>query len=402
MIPQDRVPRLYLTLFASLYALQGVTVAYLVNYNKLYMIEAGVAPEAAATVQSLVLATLVFKFLLGPMSDRFSPFGLGHRRPYIILGLVLQSAGLVGLGLVNPGVHLIGYSLMAFASVGGMALFDTCCDGMVIDVTPPPDRSRVQGTLMVSRFLATMICSYAFGAWIKSTTLGPGKSDEVLWACAGLALPCLVLAILAREPRRAADAEDFRWSALGVMIRRHSLALLAFGALYGMIGWGVETNLPLYYKTLGLEDSIGSLASIRYLGRASGALLLPIAARQISQGVRLTLGILALAACSAGQAAGVGIGIGRRLGLRVRRGQRLERRPLLRAGDGGVGPPDGGLDVRPVHGHLEPVRYGRPLLRQVADRRRRQLPTRALRGGWAGRRPPRVRPVPVPRAEDDS
>ena len=298
-----RIPRVDLAFFASIYAVQGVTVAYFLNYNKKYMIDAGVDERTVALVQSAVLMTQVFKFVLGPLSDRVSPFGLGHRRPYIVLGLVLQSAGLVGLGLIHPSRHLGGYAMMAVAAVAGLALFDTCCDGMVVDVTPPDDRSRVQGTLMVSRFLATMICTFGFGAWIDSTGLGPGRSEGVLWACAGLGLLPLGLAFAVREPVRTSEAESFRWSALGVMLRPRSLALLAFGATYGIIGLGVEFNLPLFYDSLGFDQGdVGKFGAIRYLGRASGAILLPIAARRMGRRGQLTIGIVALAATSAAQA----------------------------------------------------------------------------------------------------
>ena len=303
----SRVPRVALAFFASLYALQGVTVAYLLNYNKKYMIDAGVEERTVALVQSAVLMTLVFKFLLGPLSDRFSPFGLGHRRPYIVLGLVLQSAGLVGLSLVHPARHLGAYAALAVVSVAGLALFDTCCDGMVVDVTPAPDRSRVQGTLMVSRFLATMVCTFGFGAWIDSTGLGPGRSEGVLWVCAALAVVPLGLVAVVRERPRADDAETFRWSALGVMARPWSLALLAFGATYGVIGLGVEFNLPLFYDSLGFsQGDVGKFGAIRYLGRAVGAILLPVLAGRLGRDGRLTVGLVALAASSAAQALVVG------------------------------------------------------------------------------------------------
>jgi PAT family beta-lactamase induction signal transducer AmpG len=300
---QPRVPRVYLTLFASIYALQGVTVAYFLNFNKQYMIDAGVDPRVVARVQSAALMPLAFKFLLGPLSDRFSPFGLGHRRPYIVLGLLVHSAALVGLSLVHPARHLGPYAAMAVLAVVGLALFDTCCDGMVMDVTPPDDRSRVQGTLMVSRFLATMLCTLGFGYWIEATGLGPGRSGGVLWTCGAIGLIPLALACVVREPSRAPDAEEFRWSALGVMVRPYSLTLLAFGAAFGMISLGVEFNLPLYYRSLGFDPGdVGKFGAIRYLGRAVGALLLPIAAGSVGRGGRLIVGIVALAATSAGQA----------------------------------------------------------------------------------------------------
>ena len=303
MNPKHRVPTLDLALFASLYALQGVVVAYLLNYNKKYMIDAGVDERAVATVQSAVLMTLVFKFLLGPLSDRFSPFGLGYRRPYVVLGLLLMSGALVGLSLIDPARHLAAYAGMAVAAIAGLALFDTCCDGMVVDVTPAEDRSKVQGTLMVSRFLATMLCTYGFGAWIDSTGLGPGKSGGVLWTCAAMGLIPLALTLASREPVRAADAEEFRWSALGVMVRPKSLALMAFGALYGIIGLGVEFNLPLFYDALGFDQGdVGKFGAIRYLGRAAGALLLPVAAGRVGKASRLALGILAMAASASAQA----------------------------------------------------------------------------------------------------
>src|SRR5437660_5406989 len=110
---------------------------------------------------------LVLKFLLGPLSDRFSPFGWGHRRPYIVLGLALQALGLVGLSRIDPGRHLAGFALMALATVTGLSLYDTCCDGWVLDVTPAGDRARIQGTLQVARFLATMLSTLAFGFWLR-------------------------------------------------------------------------------------------------------------------------------------------------------------------------------------------------------------------------------------------
>ncbi len=292
-----------LTLAMSLYALQGVVVAYLVNYNKTYMIRGGVEERTAGLVETAVLMTLVFKFLLGPISDRSNPLGLGHRRPFIMLGLVMQSLGLFGLAAVHPGEHLAGYAAMAFLAVGGLALYDTCCDGLVVDVTPPDDRVRVQGLVQVARFLATMGCTLLFGLWMAEDRIGPGRSDGVLWTCAALGLPPLILAIFVRERRVEREAESFEWSALRCLARPEALVLLAYGALYGIIGLGVEFNLSRYYNWLGYDqDGVGWFGALRYGGRAAGALLLPAMKRRLGRRDELRVGLLALAATTAGQA----------------------------------------------------------------------------------------------------
>src|SRR4051794_15772415 len=183
----------YLAWFATLYALQGVVIAYFFNYNQLYMIAGGVGSTTAADVQSLALVPFILKFLGGPLSDRFNFLGWGHRKPYILIGLVTQSVGLIGLSFVDPGSHLVAFTALAVATVAGLAFYDTCCDGMVIDVTPPEDRDRVQGMLVASRAAAAMLGSLGFGFLLQSTGNGPGRGDSVLRICAGLGLIPLVL-----------------------------------------------------------------------------------------------------------------------------------------------------------------------------------------------------------------
>ncbi len=302
MTTAPRIRPAELALAVSLYALQGVVVAYLLNYNKSYMIAGGVGERTAGLVETAVLLVLVFKFLLGPLSDRFSPFGLGHRRPFIVVGLLAQSCGLVGLSVVHPGVNLAGFAAMAYLAVIGLALYDTCCDGFVIDVTPPDDRVRVQGLLQVARFLATMLCTWGFGTWMSVTDVGPGKSGGVLWTCAGLGLPPLLMALFIRERVRSAAAESFQWSGLKVLLRPRALTLLAFGALYGIVGLGVEFNLSRYYIHIGYgQDGVGSFSALRYAGRAAGALLLPVLKTRLGRRGELVVGLIALAATTAGQ-----------------------------------------------------------------------------------------------------
>lgn len=311
-----RVPPAYYVLFLALYAIQGIVYAYFINFNQAYMMAAGVSAESAAWLQSLALLPFAFKFLAGPLSDRFSPFGWGRRRPYILLGLVLQSAGLIGLSRVDPGRSLQGFLVLAVLTVVGLALYDTVCDGMVIDVTPPDDRERVQGSLIGARFLAATVCSLGFGFWLRATGNGPGKGTGVLWTCAALAIVPLVLTWLAREPARAADAETFRWSALKVLLRPRSLCLLAFGALYSTVSYGVEINLPPFYETLGFDEGdFGAFGAARNVGRAVGAFFFPMLSPRIGRARTLLLGLAALSATSALHATAAGWGWTAALGL---------------------------------------------------------------------------------------
>ena len=284
-----------LALGTSLYALQGVVVAYLVAWNKPYMIAAGVQPVVAGRVETLVLLTLVLKFVLGPFSDRFSPFGQGHRRPFIAMGLVAQSIGLAGLAAVNPGTNLAGYGSLALLAVGGLALYDTCCDGLIVDVTPSADRARVQGMLQVARFLATMVATLGFGAWINATGIGPGRSGGLLLACASLGAVPLAITLAARGGPGSRSEGRFDWAGLQILIRPRSLAVFAFGAIAGVVGLGVEFNLSGYYAGIGFTPGgIGVLTAIRYGGRAIGALLLPTLGGRLGRRGQVVLGVVAL------------------------------------------------------------------------------------------------------------
>jgi PAT family beta-lactamase induction signal transducer AmpG len=292
----------YLMLFASLYALQGAAIAYLFNFHKLYLKDAGHREDAIGLVQTLALLPMVFKFLVGPLSDRVNLFGMGHRRPFIALGLLLQTLGLFGLAVVDPRGSLPAFAALGILAVMGLAFYDTCCDGMVIDVTPPEGRARVQGLLWTARFLAATACTLGFGAWVDWLG-GPSRSDRLLMACAGFSAVPIVLVLVLPEPPRAADAEAFSWSGLGALIRPRALALLAFGCLYSIAGMGVEANLSLYYDRLGLRSGadVGRLGALRNLGRAVGASLLPLGIARLGRKTTVTLGIVALGVTIAGQ-----------------------------------------------------------------------------------------------------
>ena len=298
----------YLALFISLYAIQGIVISYFFNFNQEYMARAGVSPSAIGTARSLALLPLVLRFLGGPLSDRFNLFGLGHRRPFIVVGLVLQGLGLCGLAKVDPSANLAGFTVMAVLTVFGLALYDTATDGLILDSARAEDRPRLQGMLIAARFVAAMATSVGFGLWLKRTGNGPGHGDGPIWACVGLSLIPLTLQAWLREPPRQGAVESFQWQSLAVLIRPRSMVLLAFGTLYAVVAYAVEINLSSFYKNLGFDEgAVGLLGSARYVGRAVGALGLGLMSRRLARGWTLTIGVIGLAVSTLAQA-GVGGG----------------------------------------------------------------------------------------------
>ena len=299
-----RVAPPLLALFAAVYALQGVVFAYVVTYNQLYMKAAGLVDATSNDIQTFaILLPFALKFLFGPLTDRVNLLGLGHRWPFIAIGVALQSAGLVGLGRIDPGRHVALYAAVALTTVLGLALYDTCCDGLIVDATPEADRPRVQSVTLVARFAASTVLTLGFGQIMERTGVGPGRSDWALFACAGLGLPVLLIAALVREPRRSNGHDDFDWRAFGALVRPSGLALIAFGLLYSMPGWAVEINLPSFYDAQGFgKEAIGACVAARFVGRGLGAVLLPSAIRLLGLRGAIAGGVLVMASALASQA----------------------------------------------------------------------------------------------------
>ena len=83
------------TMFGSLYFSQGTILSYFTALNALYFLSKGLSMADVGVFAAIALIPFIIKIFLGMLSDRVNLFGLGHRKPYILLGLTIQVLCLV-------------------------------------------------------------------------------------------------------------------------------------------------------------------------------------------------------------------------------------------------------------------------------------------------------------------
>ena len=90
-------------MFALLYFSQGTILSYFTALNGLYFLDHGLSMTDVGIFATIALIPFVIKVFLGILSDRVNLLGLGHRKPYILLGLVVQTLCLIVAPFINPG-----------------------------------------------------------------------------------------------------------------------------------------------------------------------------------------------------------------------------------------------------------------------------------------------------------
>lgn len=90
------------SMFALLYFTQGTILGYFASVNALYLMESGFNMARVGIFSTIALIPFVIKILFGMLSDRYNLFGLGHRKPYIFIGLLVQLVCLLIVANVNP------------------------------------------------------------------------------------------------------------------------------------------------------------------------------------------------------------------------------------------------------------------------------------------------------------
>jgi len=256
---------LRLALFTAVYFVEGAVLTYFSAFNVLYLRSFNLSFSLIGIVGGIALIPFVLKIFIGLLSDRVNLFKMGYRKPYILLGLVLQTLAFLLLPKVAPdnqfGIYL---TLMIIAALG-MSTYDTTTDGLSIDTTPEADRGLVQGLMVGGRALSAVVTAVLMGLFSER-----GQWSLIFYMIALLGLLTLVLAFLVQEKKDRSTEMQFSKAAFSAFKDKSFLLFLALGVIYplalysaqGMVGAFLNEGLGISLGTVGLYTSVFGIGTI--------------------------------------------------------------------------------------------------------------------------------------------
>lgn len=263
-------------LFALIYFAQGAILSYFTALNAIYLLSFDVSLSQIGLMGLIALIPFVLKIFLGMLSDRVNLFQVGNRKPYIIIGLLLQAVCLLLVPTIHPGNQFTLFAALGFVLMSGQALYDTCTDGLALDTTSPEEEGTIQGIMVGGRALGVVLISATIGLIAQNASW-----PIAFYTLAALTLLPLPLALAIREPERPAERR-FEWKAFRAFGRREVIALAALGALYSLIinaanqlvnpfmqaEFGISISTAGFFTTVwGLGVVIGGLTGGRLVDR---------------------------------------------------------------------------------------------------------------------------------------
>ena len=217
------------SMFALLYFAQGAVLSYFTALNAIYLLSFGLNLGQIGLISGIALTPFVLKIFLGILSDRVNLFQMGHRKPFIIIGLIIQAVCLFIVPFIDPGENFVLYGLLAFLVMTGMAMYDTTTDGLALDTIPEEEAGRIQGVMVGGRAMGVVVLSSLIGVLAQKVSW-----MAAFWLLAALSLIPLVFLIGYKEPERKSE-QKFEWQAFAAFKRWPIIALGLLGALYSLI-----------------------------------------------------------------------------------------------------------------------------------------------------------------------
>jgi PAT family beta-lactamase induction signal transducer AmpG len=260
-----------LALYALIYFVQGAMLTFFMSYNVLYLRSFQVDFSLIGLVNGIMLIPFILKVFIGLLSDRVNFFGLGHRKPYIILGLSLQILGFLLLPEINPIEQTIFYIAILLLTALGMSTYDTCTDGFSIDTTPKDQRGKVQGMMVGGRALSSIVSAYAFGLLAEKEAW-----TALFLSVAGLTLLALLFVFLIKEPaRKEKETKINQTSPMKALGQINYLIFLLIGLIYPLALYSTNTMIsPYLHESLGISmNRAGAMLAFFGIGSVLGALI---------------------------------------------------------------------------------------------------------------------------------
>mgnify|MGYP001232420936 CR=1 FL=1 len=257
------------SLFGLLYFTQGTILSFFTALNALYLLSFGVDMTRIGILGTIALLPFVLKVFLGMLSDKINLFGLGHRKPYIVIGLVVQIICLIIVPFINPGETFWLYVAIAFLLQLGMALYDTCTDGLALDTTPISEKGTIQGFMVGGRAIGVIVTASLVGFLAEKVSW-----SAVFWVLAVLTLPPFLLLGRVHEAARPQE-RTFDWKAFAAFKQLPVIALAIVGFIFFLIVVGTNQIVnPFLQDTFHISlSTAGFFTTVWGLGVVLGSVL---------------------------------------------------------------------------------------------------------------------------------
>ena len=266
---RDRLTKRYrLALFGSVYMVQGIAFAFLRNYHKPYLSARGISADVIATLTFFLFLPFLLKFFVGILSDRLSLFGQGHRKPYMVLGLVLASVSLCAAAFVPPDRHLFLFELFTMLTSLGITFLDAVTDGLAIELTTIHERALLQGVMVGGKGTAFVLFSLLFGVLIS------WRDGIAVFVIMGISM-LFPLIWIQRLPAFPSNREQFSWAAFKGIMAPHRAVFALYAVVSAFGAFGTE-GIATYYLRVrfgGSNIAIGHYGALRGIGAVVGALM---------------------------------------------------------------------------------------------------------------------------------
>lgn len=256
------------TIFTLMYFVQGAVVAYFTALNSLYLLSFDLTMSEIGLIGTIALIPFVLKIFLGMLSDRVSLFRLGHRKPYMLIGLLIQAACLFIVPLIRPDLQYWLFALLAFLLMTGQALYDTCTDGLALDTTSESEQGTIQGLMVGARALGVVILSSLVGIVVEKF------SWNVMFMFLGImSLLPIPLVFSIKEPQRS-ESTRFQWTGFSAFANISVIGLAILGALYSFTTNGANQIInPSLTERFNISYSLaGFFTTLWGIGVILGAL----------------------------------------------------------------------------------------------------------------------------------
>lgn len=256
------------SLFAMLYLTQGIVLGYFASLNALYLLGNGLDMAKVGIFSSIALIPFVLKIFFGMLSDRFNFFGLGHRKPYIVIGLVVQFVCLLVVARLNPGTQYWTFVGLAFILQLGMAFYDTCTDGLALDITPLNEKGMLQGFMVGGRAVGVILAASLAG-YIAQHIGWP----QVFYFLAILTLIPFSLLFFVKETVRK-PGERFNWGAFAAFKNSQVLAAAGAGLVIFLVIVGANQIInPAFSTSMKIDlTTAGLITTVWGIGVTIGAI----------------------------------------------------------------------------------------------------------------------------------